>query len=278
MRGKLLLSAIALCASCAFVTPAEAASPWSGGPHSRVRLISASAASEDHAAFLRAGLEIALQPGWKTYWRYPGDSGVAARFDFSQSTNVRDVQVLWPAPVRFEDGGGTSIGYARGVILPLRVYATDTSAPVVLRAKVDYAICERLCVPVDAQTELTLGSGAREEDAALRASEARVPQPAAVGQAGPLAIVNVSQEPGTPSRVVVDVRAQPEGAVDVFAEGPNADWSLPLPLPVAGAPPGIRRFTFALDGVPPGTTAHGAMLRLTAVSPSSAIEVQVRLD
>ncbi len=278
MSGKLLLSAIALCASCASLTLAPAASLWSGGPHSRVRLISASAASENHAPFLRAGVEIALQPGWKTYWRYPGDSGVSAQFDFSQSTNVRDVQVLWPAPVRFEDGGGTSIGYARDVILPLRVYPNDTGALVVLRAKLDYAICERLCVPVDAHAELTLGSGQPQEDEALRASEARVPQPAAVGQAGPLAIVGVSQASGTPPRVVVDVRAESEGAVDLFAEGPNADWSLPVPHPVADAPAGIRRFAFAIEGVPPGTTAGGAMLKLTAVSTSSAIEVQVRLD
>ncbi len=50
---------------------------------------------------VQAGLEIVLHPRRKTYWRYPGDSGVPPRFNWSGSTNVADVSVLWPAPHAF---------------------------------------------------------------------------------------------------------------------------------------------------------------------------------
>ena len=60
---------------------------------------------------LRAGIELRLAPGWKTYWRYPGDSGIPPRFDFAKSRNVKSVTVRWPAPQRLTDESGTSIGY-----------------------------------------------------------------------------------------------------------------------------------------------------------------------
>jgi hypothetical protein len=64
----------------------------------------------------------------------------------------------------------------------------------------------------------------------------------------------------------------------LFAEGPTAQWALPLPEPVAGAPAGLQRFAFVLDGLPPGEKASGATLRLTAVSGEKAVEVAFRLD
>ena len=45
-----------------------------------------------------AALQLDLAPGWKTYWRQPGDSGLAPRFDFSQSEGVQKVEVIYPTP------------------------------------------------------------------------------------------------------------------------------------------------------------------------------------
>src|SRR5882724_9791240 len=80
------------------------ASKWDFGPHSAVRLIAAGSTTETGVPRPRAGVELKLAAGWKTYWRYPGDSGVPPRFDFSQSTNVKDVTVEWAWPHRFTDG------------------------------------------------------------------------------------------------------------------------------------------------------------------------------
>ena len=123
-----------------------------------------------------------MQPGWKTYWRYPGDSGVPPVFDFAASDNVKSVTVLWPAPVRFADGGGNSIGYKGGVIFPLRVVPLEPGKPVTLRLNLDYAVCETLCVPAKGKAELELTDATGSQEAALKSAEARVPKPVALGR------------------------------------------------------------------------------------------------
>jgi DsbC/DsbD-like thiol-disulfide interchange protein len=224
----------------------------------------------------RAGIEIALDNGWKTYWRYPGDSGIPPRFNFSGSSNTKDIQVQWPAPARFSDGAGMSIGYSDNVVLPLRIRARDAGNPVVVRLKLDYAVCETLCVPIAATVALPLNGARSAYDAVLRASEARVPRKSLIGDEGRLAITAVRRENGPKPRILVDVRTP--GAADLFAEGPNDRWSLPLPEPVAGAPPGIMRFAFALDGIPTDAKTAGAQVTLTAVSGTDAVEVSFYLD
>jgi DsbC/DsbD-like thiol-disulfide interchange protein len=254
-------------------------SAWDGDARSAVRLIAGDAKSAPDAP-LRAGMEIRLAPGWKTYWRYPGDSGVPPRFDFEGSTNVQQVTVSWPTPHRFSDGSGQSIGYAGGVVLPLRVQVKDSTKPATLRLKVEYAICEKLCVPAEASVELPLAAGGNSSsNEALAAAEARVPKPASVGENAPLAVRSVHKEPGSRfTRVIVDVAA-PEGEpVNLFAEGPSPEWALPVPMPVAGAPSGLHRFAFDLDGLPPGADPHGAVLTLTASAGGAAIEVKTKLE
>ena len=106
-----------------------------------------------------------------------------------------------------------------------------------------------------------------------------MPKPAAIGDAAPLAIHAVRREAGAGKpRVIVDVAAPAGAPVGLFAEGPTAQWALPLPEPVPGAPAGLQRFAFELDGLPPGAKPDGATLRLTAVSGGKAIEVAFRLD
>jgi DsbC/DsbD-like thiol-disulfide interchange protein len=228
---------------------------------------------------LRAGVEIKLERGWKTYWRYPGDSGVPPHFDFSQSSNVKSVTVLWPAPHRFSDEGGESIGYKEAVTFPLRIEPQDPGKPVTLHVSLDYAVCEKLCAPAKGAATLPLTRNATPFDAALDASEARVPRGTTVNDRGPLAVSAVRRDAtGKPAMVTVDLIAPDQIAVDLFAEGPTPEWALPLPSPVKGTPPGQRRFTFALDGLPTGVTPDGKTLTLTAVAGSDAIEVKARLD
>jgi DsbC/DsbD-like thiol-disulfide interchange protein len=257
--------------------PAHAAdaSPWDRGMRSAVRLIAAAPTTESGKKILRAGIEIRVDAGWKTYWRYPGDSGVPPRFSFARSENLESVRVLWPAPQAFGDGaGGTSIGYTGDVILPLRVLARDPARPVLLRLDADYAICDKLCIPADGRAELLLEDTASAQEAALRQSEERVPRLTAIGEGETLVVEAVTREPGhRPPRVMVDVRAPGAAQLRLFAEGPSPEWALPVPQPIAGARAGSQRFAFSLDGMPPGTAEEGARLRLTAVCAEQAIEV-----
>ncbi len=251
------------------VRPAVAAdaSPWDGGKHTAARLI-AGATSE------RAGVEIRLMPGWKTYWRYPGDSGIPPRFDFSGSQNVKSVTVRYPAPQRLTDESGTTIGYKHGVVFPLDVVKDDAAKPATLRVKLDYGVCSKICEPADSAGELTLdGPGAFADR--VTANDDTVPKPATLGGKGEFGISAARREGIT---VVVDV-AVPAGAnADLFAEGPSPDWALPVPTRLAEAVPGVQRFSFDLDGLPPGAKPDGATLLLTAVAGDQAIEVPFRLD
>jgi len=137
-----------------FLAPALAAdvSGWDGDQRAAIRLI----AGAPRAAIHRAGIEIRLAPGWKTYWRYPGDSGVPPRFDFSASTNVKSVTVRYPAPQQLKDESGISIGYKHDVVFPLDIVPQDAGQPVVLALKADYAICEKICIPAEGNATLTL--------------------------------------------------------------------------------------------------------------------------
>ena len=256
---------------------AEDASRWDGDARSAVRLIAAS--RPIGVASIRAGIEIRLKPGWHTYWRYPGDAGVPPRFDFKGSQNVKAIDVLWPAPHLLLEAGMVTIGYDRDVILPLAIVAQDPAKPVMLHLKVDYAVCEKLCVPAEGKAELVLAAGASSYDAAVTAAEAQVPKKTALGEGRALAIRAVRREDGgARGRVVVDVAAPGNIGVDLFAEGPTPDWALPLPAAVKGAPDGLRRFVFDLDGAPPGASYKSVLITLTAVAGEEAIEVTTRLD
>src|SRR5437588_4163440 len=142
MRAALGIAAILFVACAAIEVRAEDSSPWQRDAHSAIRLLAGSRSG----AVLLGGIAIQLEPGWKTYWRTPGDSGVPPRFDFSTSDNVEAVTVLWPAPKKFDDGaGGTSLGYKHQIVLPLRIVAKDANKPVTLRANINYAVCDKLC-------------------------------------------------------------------------------------------------------------------------------------
>jgi DsbC/DsbD-like thiol-disulfide interchange protein len=290
--AALMLAPALICPQGVLVARAQDASDWDAQAHTESRLIAGAASKNGAPAFLRAGIEIKLEPGWKTYWRDPGDSGAPPTFDFSGSENVKSVNVLWPAPERFPDGaGGHSIGYVDHVILPLHVVAQDAAKQTLLQVKLGYDICSNICIPVEANLDLPLRNDGAEE-ATIEKAEIRVPRRVALGQtsggnaslrgangqAAGLAILAVRRQPGDAhDRVIVDVAAPAGKTVDLFAEGPTSDWALPLPEQTATHGT-VRQFAFDLDGLPPDAHAEGAVLTLTAVSEDDAIEVTAHLD
>jgi DsbC/DsbD-like thiol-disulfide interchange protein len=259
----------------AYVLPVRAgdSSPWQRDTYSAVRLLAGSRSG----GVLLGGIAFQMQPGWKTYWRTPGDSGVPPRFDFSKSDNVEAVTVLWPAPMKFDDGaGGQSLGYKSQVVLPLRIVAKAADKPVTLRAAISYAVCDKLCIPVEAYSELTFASVASTEDGTLSAALDTVPKPANIGDPNPFTIRDVKRD-GT-ANVLVDVAAPEAQEVNLFVEGPTPEWALPIPKLVEQRPPGVKRFAFELDGLPPGARPDGAALKFTLVGGDRAYEFNVNLD
>ncbi len=273
MRAVLGFAAAIFASSMAIEACAQDASPWQRDGHSAVRLLAGSRSG----AVLLGGIAFQLEPGWKTYWRNPGDSGVPPRFDFSKSENIEAVTVLWPAPTKFDDGaGGHSMGYHNQVVLPLRIVAKSTDKPVTLRADISYAVCEKLCIPVQANAELAIASVASTEDSTLFAALDTVPKPANIGDPNPLTIRDVKRD--GKSAVLVDVVSPDAREVSLFVEGPTPDWALPVPKLLEHSPPGVKRFTFALDGLPPGADPQGAALKLTLVGGDRSYEFNINLD
>src|SRR4051794_11041838 len=272
-RAAAGLAAVALVSAFALQARAQDASAWVKDDHSAVRLLAGSRSGGG----LLGGIAFKLQPGWHTYWRNPGDSGVPPRFDFTKSENIEAVTVLWPAPTKFADGaGGVSLGYQKQAVLPLRIVPRYADKPVTLRADINYTVCEKLCIPVEASTELAFTSVASTEDSALSAALDAVPKPATVGDPNPLTIRDVKRE--GKNSVLVDVVAPASAEVNLFVEGPTPDWALPVPKLLEHGPPGVKRFAFDLDGLPPGAHPDGAALKLTLVGGERAYEFNVNLN
>jgi len=270
---RVLLATAALAGFGNLFGPAQAqdASNWSRDAHSAVRLL---AGSRDGGVLL-GGIEFELQDGWKTYWRTPGDSGVPPRIDFSKSDNVESVTPLFPAPMKFSDGaGGTSYGYQKHLILPLRIVPKSGDKPVTLRATINYAICERLCLPVDASLDLAFTNAVSAMDPELAAALNSVPKPTEIGS-GPLGIREVRRDG---NKVYVDVMKPQSGHVELFVEGPAPNWSLPEPKPIDHSPEGVARYAFELEGLPPDAHAEGAALKFTLVGGERAYEYDVNLN
>lgn len=95
-----------------------------------------------------AGLRIRLAPGWKTYWRAPGDGGIPPMFNWTGSGNLSGAQVHFPIPEVFHQNGLRSVGYEDEVILPLILSAGQANDPIALSANVEIGVCEDICVPM----------------------------------------------------------------------------------------------------------------------------------
>ena len=151
--------------------------------------------------------------------------------------------------------------------------AKNADKPVTLRAAINYAVCDKLCIPVEADAELAFTSVASTEDNALFAALDTVPKPANVGDPNPLTIRDVKRD--GKSTVLVDVVAPPDAtSVNLFVEGPTPDWGLPVPKLLEHGPPGVKRFAFELDGLPPGANPEGAALKLTLVGGEPFLRIQ----
>ncbi len=122
-----------------------------------------------------AGLSLQLEPGWKTYWRTPGDSGIPPQFDWTGSRNVLDVDVLFPRPRVFHEDGGRTIGYKGTVILPLQITPDQIGDDIHLAAQIELGICREVCLPHRVSVDLDLTHVSQQPDAKIAASLASIP-------------------------------------------------------------------------------------------------------
>jgi len=273
-RGFCVLAALTFLVASS-LSAAAAVGEWQGQGSAQVRLI---AAGLDNAGDIAAGIEIALDPGWKTYWRTPGDAGVAPLIDFSASTNIAGpVKVEFPVPHRVDDGYAVSNVYDDYIVLPVSATVIDPQATTMLTLTLDIGVCSEICIPehYDLTLELAPGESDPAVAAVLTGARGALPGGPVPGVLEADGIVRVG---GSDKRPVFEVSVvAPDAAkAELFIEGP-ADWFPALPKLVASDE---THATFSVEFSRLGskTPIGGNRFTVTIVANGKAIEDTVALD
>jgi DsbC/DsbD-like thiol-disulfide interchange protein len=273
LAGHLAVAALAIIFFLPVPSAEAGVGTWAVG-EAKVRLI---AEGVDEQGRLNAGIEITLAPGWKTYWRSPGDAGVAPLIDFSTSRNVSDVEVAYPVPHRYDDGFSVTNVYENRVVLPISGLVDDLSRPVELTLDLTIGVCREICIPDHFETELSIPVNEHDAAASQILTEARdlLPQPA---QPGVFAVEKFVRDGGTEKRPVFlfDAMIPATDDAEVFVEGP-ADWSPHVPE-LVGKANGHSTYRIKFSRLGAKTPIEGAVFRVTMVADDLAVEDSVPLD
>ena len=105
------------------------------------------------------GLRLQMDPHWHTYWKNPGDAGLATEIAWELPTGYTAHDIAWPAPQYFDFSGLASYGYEGEIVLPVNIDVPAGAEPgsqVTLRATADWLVCKDICIPGTAALSITL--------------------------------------------------------------------------------------------------------------------------
>ena len=203
-----------------------AQSAWHKTEQTQARLIAA-VTGTGTAEVLRLGLEFRMQPGWKIYWRSPGDAGIPPRPNWDGSENLKSAKVLWPAPERFSVLGLETLGYKKEVVFPIDVAPTTPGAALAVKAVIPYLTCDDICIPYTAELNLTLPAGAADPSGFAHLISRYAATVPSDGTGHGLMLADAAAlSPGDAAKgeMLVSVRAKSETpftAPDIYLEGPE---------------------------------------------------------
>jgi DsbC/DsbD-like thiol-disulfide interchange protein len=161
------------------------------------------------------GVRVELAPGWKTYWRMPGDAGIPPEFTWTPSQPAT-VEVRFPTPSRHVDKSGEAVGYENEVIFPVTVTPEKPQA-LDLGLEMFFAVCKDVCIPAEARASITLGTDERDPLGSARVNAARAAVPVA-GDA--VTAADILSEAGKP----VLRLALKEAPQEIFVESPTSAY------------------------------------------------------
>jgi len=161
------------------------------------------------------GVLVELAPGWKTYWRMPGESGIPPEFTWMPSRPAV-VEVQFPTPARHVEKSGEAVGYETQVLFPVTV---TPEQPQSLDLKLDlfFAVCKDVCIPAQAQASITLGTDQRDPLGSLRAETARASVP---GAGDAVTAAEIVSDGGKPV-LKLALKERPE---DIFVESTTSAY------------------------------------------------------
>jgi thiol:disulfide interchange protein DsbD len=212
--------------------------------------LAGSSAALDHVR-LNAALEAPLQPGktvwvalhqhmdpgWHTYWRNPGEAGVATSITWSLPQGVTAGGIVWPAPERFSDGTVTNYGYEKDVTLLVPLTAAAAAKPGMAHLTVNLLACEHMCIPEEATLDLDLGK-ASGTAAMFEAARRALPRPFAgtarfsVDAHSVRVVLDLPQTRGLAANAVSLFPAEQSlladgGVARVSIDGSRVTWTMP---------------------------------------------------
>ena len=190
-----------------------AASQWTETPGARIRLLVDT--SEIISGTMKGAIEIDLKPGWKTYWKEPGDTGVPPSLDLSKSTNITDTELAFPAPKRHDEAGMSWVGYESPVSFPVTMRLADPGKAAKVEGSLFIGVCHDICVPAQAEFNVDVTPGAADPLARVLVSAAYARLPAAAS--AEFGIVSAKRNEG---KVVFHLRLpDPAAPADLFVSG-----------------------------------------------------------
>ncbi len=276
--------AVPYCAAVATAAPvlAGSASSWVAQNHVETRLIADEVPWNGNGKALVAGIQLKLDKGWKTYWRYPGDSGLPPSFHWTGSKNLKNAEVLWPAPLRFHDSAGTSFGYKDEVVFPVLIEPVKSGEPVDLNLKMEFAVCADICIPAEADLKLTVGEDgffSRSYVPLLTRYMERVPTRQAADADGKPSVSHTrAQLNGDKPYLEVDAKfADGAKGADLFIEGPAGFYLAPAEA-VGKQANGAIRFKVDLTKGDDPKDLKGKTVTLTLVSDAGQAETSWRIE
>lgn len=196
-----------------------------------------------------SGVLVELDPGWKTYWRMPGDAGIPPEFTWSPSAPA-EIEVSFPTPSRHSDKSGEAIGYAGQVLFPVRVTPAKPGA-LDLSLDMFFAVCKDICIPAEAKASIKLDRQERDPLGSVRAEAARAMVPAA-GSA--ISGAKVTTQSGAPV-LELSLREKPQ---DIFVETAGSAY---FRAPVFAADGGSAQLP--IDNLHDPAKLRGQALRIT---------------
>ena len=178
-----------------------------------------------------AGFSLSLAPGWKTYWRAPGDAGIPPQVDWTGSRNLGEAAFHWPVPEVFDVGGYETYGYSEQVVLPIEITPASPGAPVRIEGRLDLGVCHDVCVPVSLDFAADLPQGEARDPVLALALADRAQSP---GEAG-LAEARCAVTPGPDGlSLTATLPAMAQAQAVVVETGDPALWTAPVAMRRAG--------------------------------------------
>lgn len=262
--------AIAVAFIGSFQTVHAAQSKWFHTDGAKLRLISLPYSG---SKVMEAGLQIVLEPGWKTYWRAPGSSGIPPQLNFLGSRNVEATRLDFPAPYALDDLDGLSAGYKDEVTLPIEVTRRDSNKPASLKVNGLIGVCGEICVPVQFNLELSEEGTALSDFkiiSALAKAKASLPSPSHADQS----VLDITYQDAGEKKLLVKAKV-PKGSqkAELFVEGPY-NWYL-SPAKAASIKDQIAHFVVKLPNLPKGAEPLKTSLRLSLVVDGKGTEETV---